>query len=87
MRQSGRYPLCGKGDVNTYALFAEHNWRVLAPRGCAGFIVPSGIVTDDTTKEYFQALLDRSALASVHHFENEESCLQGSPPQRIGSCC
>ena len=25
-RQSGRYPLCGKGDVNTYALFAEHNW-------------------------------------------------------------
>ena len=71
VRQSGRYPLCGKGDINTYALFAEHNWRLLAPRGCAGFIVPGGIVTDDTTKEYFQALLDGSALASVHHFENE----------------
>ena len=77
MRQSGRYPLCGKGDVNTYALFAEHNWRVQAPRGCAGFIVPSGIVTDDTTKEYFQALLDRSALASVHHFENESLVFKG----------
>ncbi len=35
-RQSGRYPLCGKGDVNTYALFAEHNWTVLAPRGSCG---------------------------------------------------
>ena len=28
VRQSGRYRLCGKGDVNTYALFAEHNWSV-----------------------------------------------------------
>ena len=77
VRQSGRYPLCGKGDVNTYALFAEHNWRVLAPRGCAGFIVPSGIVTDDTTKEFFQALLDGSNLASVYHFENENLVFKG----------
>ena len=76
-RQSGRYPLCGKGDVNTYALFAEHNWSVLAPRGGAGFIVPGGIVTDDTTKGYFQALLDRNALASVHHFENESLVFKG----------
>ena len=77
VRQSGRYPLCGKGDVNTYALFAEHNWRMLSPRGCAGFIVPGGIVTDDTTKEYFQALLDYSALASVYHFENESLVFKG----------
>ena len=76
-RQSGRYPLCGKGDVNTYALFAEHNWNVLASRGCAGFIAPSGIVTDDTTKQYFQALLDRRVLASVHHFENESLVFKG----------
>jgi len=76
-RQSGRYPLCGKGDVNTYALFAEHNWSVLAPHGCAGFIVPSGIVTDSTTKEYFQSLLERSVLASVHHFENESLVFKG----------
>ena len=77
VRQSGRYPHCGKGDVNTYALFAEHNWRLLASRGHAGFIVPGGIVTDDTTKEYFQALLDQSALASVHHFENESLVFRG----------
>ena len=77
VRQSGRYPLCGMGDVNTYALFAEHNWRLLAPRGCAGFIVPGGIVTDDTTKAYFQALLDQSALASIYHFENESLVFKG----------
>lgn len=77
VRQSGRYPLCGKGDVNTYSLFAEHNWSLLAPGGRAGFIVPGGIVTDDTTKEYFQALLDRRVLSSVWHFENEDLVFKG----------
>lgn len=70
-RESGRYPLCGKGDVNTYALFAEHNWRVLGAWGRAGFIVPSGIATDDTTKEYFQAVTRSRALRSMWEFENE----------------
>lgn len=77
VRASERYPLCGKGDINTYALFAEHNWRLLTPRGRAGFIVPSGIATDDTTKDYFQALLDRSTLASIYHFENEDLVFKG----------
>ncbi len=76
-RASGRFPLCSHGRINTYPLFAEQNWRVLGPRGRAGFIVPGGIVTDHTTKEYFQALLDHSALASVHHFENESLVFKG----------
>ncbi|MBC8745100.1 MULTISPECIES: Eco57I restriction-modification methylase domain-containing protein [Paraburkholderia] len=71
VRQSGRYPLCGKGDVNTYALFAEHNWHLLGPRGRAGFIVPSGIATDDTTKDYFQAVVRTRALHAMWEFENE----------------
>jgi hypothetical protein len=29
MRNSGRYPLCGRGDVNTYTIFAELNFRAL----------------------------------------------------------
>ncbi len=70
-RRSGRYPLCGKGDVNTYALFSEHNLRVLGPLGRAGFIVPSGIATDDTTKDYFQAIMRSRALRSMWEFENE----------------
>jgi len=72
IRQSGRYPLCGKGDVNTYAIFAEHNRSALGPCGRAGFIVPAGIVTDDTTKEFFQELVDTSGVVSVYHFENED---------------
>lgn len=76
-RSSGRYPLCGKGDINTYALFAEHNWRTIAPRGRAGFIVPGGIATDDTTKDYFQALVNAGLLASIFHFENEDLVFKG----------
>lgn len=69
VRQSGRYPLCGKGDVNTYALFAEHNRAVLRSRGRAGFIVPTGIATDDTTKKYFSLLVDAAELQSLFDFQ------------------
>ena len=57
--------------MNTYALFAEHNLQVLGLIGRAGFIVPSGIATDDTTKDYFQAIMRMRALQSMWEFENE----------------
>jgi len=70
MRQSGRYPLCGKGDVNTYAIFAEHNRNALGPRGRAGFIVPTGIATDEGTSAYFSSLVNASNLVRFESFEN-----------------
>ena len=36
-------PLCGKGDVNTYAVFAELDSALASRTGRSGFIVPSGI--------------------------------------------
>jgi len=70
IRNSGHYPLCGRGDVNTYAVFAELVRQVLAPTGRVGIIVPSGIATDDTTKFYFQEIMASGALASLYDFEN-----------------
>src|SRR5262249_55309654 len=70
VRQSGRYPLCGKGDVNTYALFAEANRGFIHGLGRAGFIVPSGIATDDGTKEYFDAIVQNRQLASLFDFQS-----------------
>jgi hypothetical protein len=70
IRQTGRYPLCGKGDVNTYAVFAEHNRASIGSSGRAGFISPTGIATDDTTKEFFQALVDGSQLRSIYDFQS-----------------
>jgi hypothetical protein len=70
MRQSGRYPLCGVGDINTFAVFSELNRTVLHPTGRAAFIVPAGIATDDTTKAFFADVVRKNALRSLYHFEN-----------------
>ncbi len=67
----GRYPLTGVGDVNTYALFAETIRQITAPVGRAGFVVPSGLATDNSTKEFFGSLISSNALHSFFEFENE----------------
>jgi hypothetical protein len=72
VRASGRFPLTAVGDVNTYALFAEHARDLLAPMGRAGIIVPTGIATDDTTKEFFSNLMEKQVLAQIVGFENED---------------
>lgn len=69
---SRRYPLTGVGDVNTYALFAETFLQATAPSGRAGFIVPTGIATDDSTKAYFERLATGGHLRSLLCLENEE---------------
>ncbi len=70
-RTSGRFPLTARGRINTYPLFAEHCWRLLGPHGHSGFIVPSGIATDDNTKFYFQGLMRTQALVAMWEFENK----------------
>lgn len=68
--EGGRYPLTGIGRVNTYALFSETMLTILSSDGYAGFIVPSGIATDDSTKLYFQKLINESLLVSMFGFDN-----------------
>lgn len=68
----GRYPLTGVGDVNTYALFAETILQIHADSGRAGFIVPTGIATDDSTKAYFGHITQNRRLVSLYDIENRE---------------
>lgn len=77
LRNSGRYPLCGRGDINTYAVFAEHKRHIISPTGRVGCIVPSGIATDDTTKFFFQDITDTRALFSLYDFENRKAIFPG----------
>ncbi len=70
-RDSGRYPLTGKGDINTYMLFAELALRIVAPRGMVGLLTPSGIATDETTSEFFASLMDSQRVALLYGFENK----------------
>ncbi|HWP02770.1 MAG TPA: DNA methyltransferase, partial [Gemmatimonadaceae bacterium] len=72
LRSSGGYPLTGRGDINTYSVFAERMRRLLRPGGRAGIIVPSGIATDDTNKFFFAHLVDSGELASLYDFENRK---------------
>ncbi|WON72911.1 Eco57I restriction-modification methylase domain-containing protein [Nitrosospira sp. Is2] len=66
----GRYPLSGVGDVNTYALFAETISQITHANGRGGFIVPSGLGTDDSTKRFFQSLVSGKRLVSFFGFDN-----------------
>ena len=71
MRNTGRYPLCGRGDINLYAVFAEAMRNVVNEHGRAGCVLPTGIATDDTTKFFFQDVVETKALASLFDFENK----------------
>jgi len=72
LRSSGQYPLTGRGDINTYSVFAERIRRLLKPEGRAGIIVPTGIATDNTNKHFFADLVEKGALVSLFDFENRE---------------
>jgi hypothetical protein len=68
LRTSGRFPLCGVGDVNTYSVFAEHFRALINDQGRFGIIVPTGIVTDATTQAFARAVLPE--LTAVLDFRN-----------------
>lgn len=70
VRNSGRYPLCGRGRINTYAIFAETNRLIVGSTGRVGCIVQSGIATDDNTKFFFQDVVKSRALVSIYDFDN-----------------
>lgn len=70
LRGSRRFPLTGRGRINTYAVFTELVRGALNPRGRCGIIVPSGIATDDTTSTFFRDLTEHRSLVSLYDFEN-----------------
>ena len=77
LRLSGRYPLGGVGDVNTYAVFADHFRQAINPDGRAGLIVPNGLVTGYTYREFLRHLLGTKSLSSFFGFENEDKLFKG----------
>ncbi|AEK59699.1 conserved hypothetical protein (plasmid) [Acidithiobacillus caldus SM-1] len=71
-RESGRFALSAVGKLNTYPLFAETMSQLVAPQGRAGFIVPTGIATDDSTKAFFAHITQTARLVSMYDIENRE---------------
>lgn len=72
LRVSGNFPLGAVGDINTYVIFTELFTKLLNSKARAGLIIPTGIATDNTTKDYFSFLVDNNRLIQLIGFENEE---------------
>ncbi|WP_122887610.1 Eco57I restriction-modification methylase domain-containing protein [Burkholderia pseudomallei] len=83
---AGRYPLTGVGDVNTYALFAETFAQLVGDKGRAGFIVPTGIATDDSTKAFFEHISQSGRLVSLYDFRTGRGLFPDIGHQRFKFC-
>ncbi len=86
LRESGRYPLTGRGDVNTYAVFAETGRTIIAPTGRSGLVLPTGIATDATTAPFFGDLVRTARLVSFLDFENEAYLLSRAVHHSVRFC-
>ncbi|XRQ09277.1 Eco57I restriction-modification methylase domain-containing protein [Actinomadura welshii] len=86
LRTSGRYPLTGQGDVNTYSVFAETGRTILGLEGRSGLVLPTGIATDATTAPFFSDLVKCGRLIMFLEFENEEFLLSRAVDHRVRFC-
>ena len=71
-KDSGRFPLGSIGKVNTYAIFADFFRKAINADGRAGIILPNGLVTGYTYRDFLRHLLSTKTLASFYGFENED---------------
>jgi len=72
-RESSRFPLTAVGKLNTYPLFSETILQIKSATGRAGFIVPTGIATDDSTKLFFGHISQKGQLVSLFDIENKDA--------------
>lgn len=86
LHNSGRYPLCGRGDINTYAVFAETNRMLMNEVGQFGCIIPSGVATDHTTQHFFADLIETRTIRSLYDFENAVGYFPGVGHGRFKFC-
>jgi hypothetical protein len=77
LRSSGRYPLCGQGDLNTYAVFAEDMSSIARSDGTVAVIVKSGLLGDMTYADFLSDCLARQRLARVLDFDNRDKIFPG----------
>jgi Eco57I restriction-modification methylase len=86
LRESGRYPLTGRGDINTYAVFGETARAIISATGRSGLVLPTGIATDATTAPFFADLVDRGRLIHVYGFRNNRGLFKGVGHGEVRFC-
>jgi hypothetical protein len=85
IRESGRYPLSGSGEINTYPVFTElAAVRLINHSGRMGMVVKTGLATDYGTQDLFSKFIDENRLISLYDFVNEEGIFPDvAPPERF----
>jgi N-6 DNA Methylase len=86
LRMSQRYPLTGRGDVNSYSVFAETCRTMLSPHGRSGLVLPLGVGTDATTAPFFRDLVASKNLICFLGFENEGFILSRAVHHSVNFC-
>ncbi|KIC55951.1 restriction endonuclease [Brevundimonas nasdae] len=71
-RDSGHYPLLGRGDMNLYSLFVERALALVKPTGMVGLLVPSGIASDLSASVFFSSVAIDGHLKALYDFENRK---------------
>lgn len=67
----------GSSDINTYKMFLEMAHALLAHSGGLGLIVPSGLYTDNGTRDLRELFLQRCAWTHLYAFQNERFVFEG----------
>jgi hypothetical protein len=95
---AGLNEFCGGGDINTFAVFVETARSITNSKGRLGLVVPPGIATSDTYKEFFQDVVSKQQLVTFYEFVNRNSlftdievnvkfCLFSLAKLRKQKCC
>jgi len=83
LRDAGRHPLTGAGELNAYLPFVETCWRLLAPSGRAGLLVPAGVAADRSSSALLRALLGAGALELMYLLDPPQPIFEGVS-RRVG---
>ncbi len=85
-RRSGDYPLCGRGDIEHLRRIRRAGQQDRRAAGRVGISVPSGIATDNTTKEFFASIAETNRLVRLFDFENRTKKLFPEVDGRFKFC-
>ncbi|MGR3724336.1 Eco57I restriction-modification methylase domain-containing protein [Abyssibius alkaniclasticus] len=70
--ECGRFELTARGRLNTYPLFSDLFRSLMRQEAAAGFIVPSGILSDEPMKEFCDDLFGQGVISGFLEFENSK---------------
>lgn len=76
-QNSGVYPHLNQARLNTYILFTELSAKLCSDAGRCGLVVPSGVATDDISKNLFRFLIEGRRIVSLFDFENRDAIFPG----------